>query len=78
MFKPYTAKNATDLLQVVNFTGLLQFLKKFINNKLLVAIFKKAYRNFLFPDLGQFVETTCSKPVDNKFGNQLAISLLTI
>ena len=28
MFKPYTAKNATDLLQVVNFTTLLQFLNK--------------------------------------------------
>ena len=29
LISPYTAKNATDLLQVVNFTGLLELVNKF-------------------------------------------------
>ena len=48
----YTAKNATDLLQVVKFY------------RLVATCQNQARCNLAFAHLSQLVETTCSKPVD--------------
>ena len=58
----YTAKNATVLLQVVNFTGLLQLVNKLQE----VCQFYQVTTSLLKSGLLQLVETACSKPVDNK------------
>ena len=65
----YTAKNATDLMQVVNLTGLMQ-----VAHKLYQA--HQTCCNLIFADLLmlQVDETTCVKPVCS---SQLAASLLT-
>ena len=47
----YTDKNATDLVQLVNFIKLQQVCSD------------QAYRNLSFADLLQLVETSCKKPV---------------
>ena len=51
----YTAGNATDLLQVVDFTGLLQ-----VVNKLQHVCENQTCCNLIFADLLQVVETTCN------------------
>ena len=61
----YTAQNATDLLQVVNFTSLSQLVDKLQQ----ACQFHQVATSLLKSDLLQFgLETTCNKPVDNKFG----------
>ena len=56
-------KNARDLLQVVNFASLLQL----VNMLQQIGQFHQVTTSLLFADLLQLVESTCSKPVDNKF-----------
>ena len=79
----YTAKNPTELLQVVNFTGLLQLV-----NKLQQACqFHQVATSLLRSGLLQLVICrlvttchlqTCYKLVETTYNNQLATSLLTI
>ena len=67
----YTAKNATEWLQVVNFSGLLQLLNKLqqacqfyqiaTSNCKSVSVF--AAINSSLADLLQLVETSCNKSV---------------
>ena len=56
----YTAKTpqSADLMQIVNFAGLLQLVNKLVNFSLL---------KFVICTLVTTCETTCSKPVDNMF-----------
>ena len=64
MVLKYTAKHTTDFLEVVfKFTGLLQL----VNRLQQTCQFQKVAKSPLKSDLLQLVETTCSKPVDNKF-----------
>ena len=67
----YTVKNATDLLQVVNFTDFLQLVNKLLWTcqfiKLQQICTNQACYNLSFADLSQLIKTTCSKPVDDKF-----------
>ena len=61
---PYGAENATDLLQVVNFTGLLLL----VNILQQACQFHQVTTSLLKPGLLQFVicrfvTTTCNKPV---------------
>ena len=64
-----TSKNATDLLQVVNFTGLFQLVNKLQQICQFYQVAKSLVKSGLLSlaDLLQLVETTRSKPVDNKF-----------
>ena len=57
----YTARNATDLLQVVDVNSLLQ-----VANKLQRVCENQTCCNLIFADLLQVVETTCIKLVDKK------------
>ena len=66
----HTTKNATDLLQVVNFTCLFELVNKLQQTYQLYQVVKNLSNrdcNLSFSDLLQLVETTCSKPVGNKF-----------
>ena len=58
-----TAKNATDLFQVVNFTSLLQQTCQYHQ----VKCKRQTCCNLSFADLLQLVEATYSKTVNNKF-----------
>ena len=60
-----TDKNPADLFQVVNFTRLCQQVATNLSISCLLKVIM-ACCNLSFADLLQLVETTCSKPVDNK------------
>ena len=65
----YTAKNVTDLLQVVNFTGLMQFVNKLQQacqfHQVATSLLRlQACCNLSLSDLLQLVETICNKPVE--------------
>ena len=65
----YTARNITDLLQVVDFTGLLQVVNKLSASlvdfiKLKQICENQTCCNLIFADLLQVVEITCIKLVD--------------
>ena len=71
----YTARNATDLLQVVelvDFTSLLQVVNKFRSSKSVDSIKmqqvceNQTCCNLIFADFLQVAETTCIKLVDRK------------
>ena len=75
-----TAKNAPDLLQVLNFTGLLPFVNKLQEtcqiHQVATSMLNQACSNLsICGFVGRFAKTTCSKPLDNN--NQRAASLLT-
>ena len=64
----HTAKNATDLLQVVNFTGLLQLVDKLQQecqfHQVVPSVLKSGLLQFVICRLVTtcYIETTCSKP----------------
>ena len=63
----YTTRNATDLLQVVDFTSLLQVVNKSVEFMKLQQVGEdQIWCNLIFADLLQVVETTCIKLVDKK------------
>ena len=74
----YTVKNTTDLMQVVDFTGLMQVAYKCIKPvdfiKLHQVCEHQTCCNLIFANLLQVDETTCGKP---SCSSQLAASLLT-
>ena len=74
----YTAKNATVLMQVVDFTGLMQVAKKLYQtcwlHQVASSLWTSTWCNLIFADLLQVDETTCMKPACS---SQLAASLLT-
>ncbi len=77
-FTRYTARNASDLIQVVDFTGLMQFANKLYHAvdfiKLHQVCEHQTCCNLIFADLLQVDETTHIKPACS---SQLAASLLT-
>ncbi len=74
----YTAKNAADLMQVVDFTALMQLPTNCIKPVDFIKLYQVCEHqtccNLIFADLLQVDETTCIK---HACSSQLAASLLT-
>ena len=64
-------KYAIDLLQVVNFTSLLELVNNWQQtcqfHQVPTNLLKSGLLNLSFGELLQLIKTTCRKPVDNKF-----------